>query len=68
MTPKVLILTPYYYPVIGGVESNAERFARYLVSRGISTQVLTKRLAHDLPDADTARLRRWANVAPFGPR
>ena len=43
MTPRVLVLTPYYYPVIGGVESNAERFARYLLEAGVPVTVLTKR-------------------------
>ncbi len=68
MTPKVLILTPYYHPVIGGVESNAERFARYLVSRAVSTQVLTKRLAHDLPDTETRHAVPVRRIGPHGER
>lgn len=68
MTPRVLVLTPYYYPVIGGVESNAERFARYLVSRGISTQVLTKRLAHDLPGSETRFDVPIRRIGPHGER
>ena len=68
MTPKVLILTPYYYPVIGGVESNAERFARYLVSRGLSTHVLTKRLTPDLPDAEMRHDVPVRRIGPHGER
>ena len=41
MIKGVLILTPYFYPIIGGVESNAERLARYLVSQQVPVQVLT---------------------------
>jgi len=68
MTPRVVVLTPYYAPVIGGVESNAERFARYLVSAGVPTQVLTKRLFPELPDSevrDTVPVRR---IGPLGER
>ena len=65
MTPRVLVLTPYFYPVIGGVESNAERFARYLVAIGISTQVLTKRTAAALPDVD---VRAGVSIRRIGPR
>ena len=50
MRTGVLILTPYYYPIIGGVESNAERLARYLVSQQVPVQVLTKRIGQGLPD------------------
>jgi glycosyltransferase involved in cell wall biosynthesis len=47
---RVLILTPYFHPIIGGVESNAERLARYLVAQGVGVQVLTKRIGQGLPD------------------
>lgn len=65
MTPRILILTAYYAPLIGGVESNAERFGRYLVSRSIPTQVLTKRLFERLPDRE---LRNGIPVIRIGPR
>jgi len=68
MTPRVLILTPYYYPVIGGVESNAERFARFLVANGVSVQVLTKRLAVTLPDAEVRHNVPIQRVGPHGER
>jgi glycosyltransferase involved in cell wall biosynthesis len=68
MTPRVLVLTPYFYPVIGGVESNAERFARYLVAAGIPTQVLTKRLSRELPDTDVRDGVAIRRIGPFGER
>jgi glycosyltransferase involved in cell wall biosynthesis len=64
----VLILTPYFHPIIGGVESNAERLARYLVSQGVQVQVLTKRIGSTLPDEadrDGIAIRR---VGPRGER
>jgi glycosyltransferase involved in cell wall biosynthesis len=68
MTRGVLILTPYFYPIIGGVESNAERLARYLVAHGVRVQVLTKRLGQQLPDEadrDGIAIRR---IGPRGER
>jgi glycosyltransferase involved in cell wall biosynthesis len=64
----VLILTPYFFPIIGGVESNAERLARYLVSQGVRVQVLTKRIGQGLPDEqdrDGIAIRR---IGPDGER
>ena len=64
----VLILTPYFYPIIGGVESNAERLARYLVTQGVRVQVLTKRIGQNLPDEadrDGIAIRR---IGPGGER
>ena len=64
----VLILTPYFFPIIGGVESNAERLARYLVSHGVRVRVLTKRIGQGLPDTqdrDGIAIRR---IGPDGER
>jgi D-inositol-3-phosphate glycosyltransferase len=68
MTRGVLILTPYFYPIIGGVESNAERLARYLVAHGVRVHVLTKRIGQQLPDEadrDGIAIRR---IGPRGER
>jgi D-inositol-3-phosphate glycosyltransferase len=68
LTRGVLILTPYFYPIIGGVESNAERLARYLVAQGVRVQVLTKRIGQNLPDQadrDGIAIRR---IGPGGER
>jgi D-inositol-3-phosphate glycosyltransferase len=61
----VLILTPYFYPIIGGVESNAERLARYLVSQGVPVQVLTKRIGQGLADNEE---RDGIAIRRIGPR
>jgi glycosyltransferase involved in cell wall biosynthesis len=74
MTPRpssgqaVLILTPYFYPIIGGVESNAERLARYLVSQGVPVQVLTKRIGRGLPDAEDRDGIAIRRIGPDGER
>jgi D-inositol-3-phosphate glycosyltransferase len=68
MKRGVVILTPYFYPIIGGVESNAERLARYLVAQRVPVQVLTKRIGRDLPDEadrDGIAIRR---IGPGGER
>jgi D-inositol-3-phosphate glycosyltransferase len=68
MKRGVLILTPYFYPIIGGVESNAERLARYLIAQRVRVQVLTKRIGRDLPDRadrDGIPIRR---IGPSGER
>jgi len=65
MTRGVLILTPYFFPVMGGVESNAERLARYLVDQHVRVQVLTKRISAELPDDET---RSGITIRRIGPR
>lgn len=68
MTPRVLILTPYFYPLIGGVESNADRFAQYLASHGLGVHVLTKRLSTALPDTERRNGVTIQRVGPHGDR
>jgi glycosyltransferase involved in cell wall biosynthesis len=52
MPPRVVVLTTYFKPIIGGVESSAERLARFLVRSGIDAQVVTKRISPELPDRE----------------
>jgi glycosyltransferase involved in cell wall biosynthesis len=68
MTPRVVVLTAYYRPVVGGVESNAERLARYLQNAGHQVQVVTKRIHRNLPDRDTIDGVDVERIGPFGPR
>lgn len=68
MSARVLVLTPYYYPVIGGVESNAERFARFVVASGAKAVVLTKRLARTLPDSEVRHDVPIRRIGPYGER
>jgi D-inositol-3-phosphate glycosyltransferase len=65
---RVVILTPYFYPIIGGVESNAERLARYLISQGVPVQVLTKRIGRGLPDAEERDGIAIRRIGPDGER
>ena len=68
MKRGVLILTPYFFPVIGGVESNAGRLARYLAGERVPVQVLTKRVGRHVPDEeerDGVAIRR---IGPHGER
>jgi glycosyltransferase involved in cell wall biosynthesis len=68
MNRGVLILTPYFHPIIGGVESNAERLARYLVVQRVPVQVLTKRIGRGLPDEDDRDGIAIRRIGPDGER
>jgi glycosyltransferase involved in cell wall biosynthesis len=64
----VVILTTYFRPIVGGVESTAERLARYLHASGHDVRVVTKRVTADLPDTeqmDGVPIRR---IGPRGER
>jgi glycosyltransferase involved in cell wall biosynthesis len=68
MKHGVVIVTPYFYPVIGGVESNAERLARYLVAAGVRVQVVTKRIGRTLADSDDRDGVSIQRIGPYGER
>lgn len=68
MNPRIVVLTTYFRPVVGGVESNAERFARYLHATGFPVRVVTKRVTRDLPDIDDLGGVRVDRIGPFGER
>jgi glycosyltransferase involved in cell wall biosynthesis len=68
MTPRVVILTPFFRPIMGGVESNAERLARYFASIGLAVTVLTKRITADLPDREDADGFTIIRIGRHGPR
>lgn len=68
MTPRIVILTTYFHPVIGGVESNAGRLARYLHANGGSIVVVTKRLTRDLLDRDLVDGVPIVRIGPRGER
>jgi glycosyltransferase involved in cell wall biosynthesis len=68
MNPRVVVLTTYFRPVVGGVESNAERLAHYLHARGFGVRVVTKRVTRskaDVEDLDGVRVDR---IGPAGER
>jgi glycosyltransferase involved in cell wall biosynthesis len=68
MTLRVVVVTPYFRPIVGGVESNAERFARYLAAHGVGVRVLTKRITPDLPDREDIEGVRIDRIGPYGHR
>jgi glycosyltransferase involved in cell wall biosynthesis len=68
VTPRVVVLTTYFRPIVGGVESNAERFARYLAVQGRDVRVLTKRITRDLPDREDIDGVRVERIGPYGHR
>lgn len=45
--PRVLLMTTYYVPVMGGVETHARGLAAYLFQAGFPVRVVTKRVAPD---------------------
>ena len=68
MNPRVLVLTTYFRPVVGGVETNAERLAMYLHAEGFPVRILTRRVARSLPDVEDLGGVRVDRIGPFGER
>jgi glycosyltransferase involved in cell wall biosynthesis len=68
MNPRVLVLTTYFRPVVGGVETNAERLARYLHRHGFAVYVLTKRVGGSVADVDELEGIPIRRVGPGGER
>ena len=68
MSARVVILTTYFRPVVGGVESNAERFARFLRASRCDVRVVTKRIGPSLPDREDLDGVPVERIGPFGER
>jgi glycosyltransferase involved in cell wall biosynthesis len=68
MKPRVLVMTTYYHPVIGGVETHARQLVRHLNQRGFGVQVVTKRIHHDDPAEDHVDAIHVRRVGPAGER
>ena len=62
------LLTTYYKPVLGGVETMAERLATYLARRGYPVVVCTKRTSREHPAAERLDGVDVVRVSPTGPR
>jgi glycosyltransferase involved in cell wall biosynthesis len=67
MTPRVLLLTTYYHPIVGGVETHARQLAAHLHQRGFGVQVVTKRVG-ELPDEGELDGVPVHRVGPSGQR
>jgi glycosyltransferase involved in cell wall biosynthesis len=65
---RLVLLTTFFRPVVGGVESNAERLARYLQTHEFTVTVLTKRVTRDLPDAEDLDGLAVRRIGPLGQR
>ncbi len=68
MKPRVLVLSTYYHPVLGGAETHARRLVSYLHRAGFEVQVVTKRVSREHPVeaiVDDVRVHR---VGPIGER
>jgi len=65
---RILILSTYYHPVVGGSETNARQLATYLHQRGFDVTVLTKRVGRDAPRREVLDGVRIIRVAPRGAR
>lgn len=68
MTPRVVVLTTYFRPVVGGVESNTERLSRFLLANGFGVQLLTKRVTSGLPDSEDMEGLGVQRIGPLGDR
>ncbi|MCC7416673.1 MAG: glycosyltransferase family 4 protein [Acidobacteria bacterium] len=65
---RIALLTPFFRPVVGGSESNAERLARYLQEHGFAVRVITKRIGRELPAVETCDGLRVERIGPYGER
>jgi glycosyltransferase involved in cell wall biosynthesis len=66
--PRVLVLSAYYHPFIGGVETHARRLADYLRRSGTTVVVVTKRAEQPSSGVDFVDAIPVIRVGPSGPR
>src|SRR5262249_34117388 len=68
MINRVVLVTTYFRPIVGGVESNAERLAEYLSAAGVLVRVLTTRITRERPDSEEDDGVTVERIGPFGNR
>lgn len=66
--PRAVLLTTYYHPIIGGVETHARCLARGLIASGLDVWVLTKQTDGATPSDDVVEGVRVRRIPPAGPR
>lgn len=67
-TPHVTLVSTYYYPVVGGVETHARQLARALVADGWQVAVVTRRTPPGRPTREVIDGADVRAVAPRGAR
>lgn len=72
MNPKILVFCPYYLPHIGGLESHADEFNKYLTLNGFEVTVFTPRFPKDSPkieikygNVEIIRFPAWEIIANY---
>ena len=65
---NALVMTTYYHPVIGGVETHARQLVRHLHRRGHGVRVVTKRINRDDPAESRLDDITVHRVGPAGDR
>lgn len=66
--PRIVVVSTYYHPVVGGCETHARQVAHALSARGFETLVLTRRSPADAPRSEHDGLVDVERVGPAGPR
>ena len=67
-TPHVTLISTYYHPVVGGVETHARQLVRALVASGWQVAVVTRRTPPDRPKRESVDGAEVHAVAPRGAR
>jgi len=66
--PRVLLLSPYFFPVLGGAETAAMGVARYLQAHDYPVFVVTKRILREHPLRETVQGVPVRRIPPVGRR
>ena len=61
---KLVLLTPFYFPSMGGVQETFRLFGEYFVKKGWKVQVHTSQL-QGIDDVRIADMRRIRNFMPY---
>lgn len=66
--PRVVVLTTYFHPLLGGAETNAFQLATGLHARGFPVDVVTKRVSQSHPAHDVIEGVPVTRLRPTGDR
>lgn len=65
---RLLLVSTYYRPVVGGAEASTERLAQYLARTGHHVRLLTRRPSADVPWTESANGVNIRRLPPTGRR